>query len=89
MIKAMLCTVGFASSCALSQASAQPEWLMDCNELTLRSTLAAVEDMTPGTKKTEFMKHLDLAKEMMAKNDMAACKTHLNEALASDLGKHP
>ena len=43
--------------------------------------------MPGGEKKAAAVKELDLAKEMLAKKDMAQCKTHLNNALKMEVEK--
>ena len=58
---------------------------MDCTEANMTKAEADMGKMSAGEKKTDAMKEMSMAKDMMAKKDMAGCKTHMNKA-AMDMG---
>ena len=43
--------------------------------------------MPAGEMKTMGMKEMTMAKEMMAKKDMAGCKMHMNKAMEMGMSK--
>jgi hypothetical protein len=46
-----------------------------------------MEKMAAGEKKEMGMKEMTMAKEMMEKKDMAACKMHMNKAMEMGMTK--
>lgn len=51
-----------------------------CNADGVKIAEGAAMKMTNASMKTDTMKEIDMAKAMMAKNDMAGCKMHLDKA---------
>jgi hypothetical protein len=51
-----------------------------CNADGIKVAEGAAMKMTNASMKTDTMKEIDMAKAMMAKNDMAGCKMHLDKA---------
>lgn len=51
-----------------------------CNADGIKVAEGAAMKMTNTSMKTGAMKEIDMAKAMMAKNDMAGCKMHLDKA---------
>ena len=48
---------------------------------------ADTDKMPAGEKKTMAMKEMTMAKDMMAKKDMAGCKTSMNKAMDMGMSK--
>ncbi|MDB5640842.1 MAG: hypothetical protein JWN07_159 [Hyphomicrobiales bacterium] len=51
-----------------------------CDASNMKMAEESAMKMTNATMKTNTMKELDMAKAMMAKNDMAGCKMHMDKA---------
>jgi hypothetical protein len=51
-----------------------------CNADGVKIAEGAAMKMTNASMKADTMKEIDMAKAMMAKNDMAGCKMHLDKA---------
>lgn len=78
MIKGLLGSIAVAALLAASPASAQ---MTDCTDANMTKASADMEKMPAGEKKTGAMKEMTMAKEMMAKKDMAGCKTHMDKMM--------
>ena len=87
---ALCALASVAPVCAQAQTptQTQTQTMMECSASNMTTRMSSVEKMAAGEKKTEAMKQLGMAKDMMAKNDMAACKTHLNNAMMGDTIDH-
>ena len=78
MFKGLLGSLAVAALLATSPASAQ---MMDCTDANMTKARADMDKMPAGEKKTGAMKEMTMAKEMMTKKDMAACKTHMDKMM--------
>lgn len=87
MIKGLLGSFGVAALLALAPISAQAAEMMDCTDANMTKASADMDKMAAGEKKTMAMKDMSMAKEMMAKKDMAGCKTHMNKAMEMGMAK--
>ena len=76
-----------AVSALLSIAPASAAEMMDCTDANMMKANGDMEKMPAGEKKTMGMKEMTMAKEMMEKKDMAACKTHMNKAMEMGMMK--
>jgi hypothetical protein len=84
MFKTILGAVAVSALLSIAPASAQ---MMDCTDANMTKTNADMEKMPSGEKKTMAMKEMTMAKDMMGKKDMAACKTHMNKAMEMGMSK--
>ncbi len=87
MIKGLLGSFAVAALLALAPISAQAAEMMDCTDANMTKANADMDKMPAGEKKTMAMKDMTMAKEMMAKKDMAGCKTHMNKAMEMGMAK--
>ena len=87
MIKGLLGSFAVAALLALAPISAQAAEMMDCTDANMTKASADMDKMAAGEKKTMAMKDMTMAKEMMAKKDMAGCKTHMNKAMEMGMAK--
>ncbi len=78
MYKIFLAAITLTTILAIAPASAQ---MMDCTDSNMMKASADTEKMPAGEKKNMAMKEMTMAKDMMAKKDMAQCKTHMNKAM--------
>ena len=79
MIKSTLTFASFAVMLAMSPVQAQTP--MTCSQAELTKMDADTAKMTDVTKRTETMKEMTMAKDLMAKNDMKGCMTHMENAM--------
>ena len=54
---------------------------MECKKTSMQAIKADIQAMNDGEAKTVAMKEMKMAEEMMDKNDMNACKTHMHNAM--------
>ena len=54
---------------------------MECTETNINAMNADLQAMGDGEAKTEAMKEMQMAEDMMAKKDMKDCATHLSNAM--------
>ncbi len=87
MIKGLLGSFAVAALLALAPSSAQAAEMMDCTDANMTKASADTDKMAAGEKKTMAMKEMTMAKDMMGKKDMAACKTHMNKAMEMGMAK--
>ena len=80
MRKAIFGSIGLVAFLAALPASAQTT-AMDCTDANMTKASADMEKMPAGEKKTMAMKEMSMAKDMMAKKDMAGCKTHMTKTM--------
>jgi hypothetical protein len=60
---------------------------MECTDANMTKASADMDKMPAGEKKTMAMKEMTMAKDMMAKKDMAGCKTSMNKAMGMGMSK--
>ena len=84
MLKGILGIVAVSALLSIAPASAQ---MMDCTDANMTKASADMDKMPAGEKKTMAMKEMTMAKDMMAKKDMAQCKTHMNKAMEMGMSK--
>lgn len=80
----LLGAISIAALLMIAPASAQ---MMDCTESNMMKASADMDKMPAGEKKTMAMKEMTMAKDMMAKKDMAQCKSHMNKAMGMGMSK--
>ena len=54
---------------------------MECKKISMQAIKADIQAMNDGEAKRVAVKEMKMAEEMMDKNDMNACKTHLHNAM--------
>ena len=54
---------------------------VECNETTIHALKADIQAMGDGEAKTTATKEMEVAQQMMAKNDMEGCKSHVHSAM--------
>jgi hypothetical protein len=74
----VLCAVAVAGA---PLALAHEGHKMECNETHMNSMKADLQSMEEDEHKTMAMKEMQTAEDMMAKNDMDACASHLHKAM--------
>ncbi len=80
MVKGLLGSFTVAALLAIAPASAQMA-SMECTEANMTKVSADVNKMPAGEKKTMAMKEMTMAKDMMAKKDMAGCKASMDKMM--------
>ena len=84
----LLRSIAITSVLIIAPASAQPVApQIDCTDENITKASAEMDKLPGGEKKNRAMTELAMAKEMMAKKDVAGCKTHLNNALKTEVSK--
>jgi hypothetical protein len=53
----------------------------ECTETAINALKADIQAMGEGEARTTASKELDAAQQMMAKNDMEGCKSHIHSAM--------
>lgn len=84
MIKTLMGLVAVSALLAITPVSAAE---MDCTDANMTKASSDMDKMPAGAAKTDAMKEMTMAKDMMAKKDMASCKTHLNKAMEMGMKK--
>ena len=79
MIKGLINSVAVVSLLIVAPASAQMGTGMDCTKENMDKMNSDMSKMPAGEKKTMAMKEMGMAKEMMAKKDMAGCKANMDK----------
>jgi hypothetical protein len=69
------------ASAPLNFAIAHEEHHMECNETGMNAMHADIQAMDDGEAKTTALKEMQMAEDMMAKQDMKACATHMHNAM--------
>jgi hypothetical protein len=82
MYKELLGAMVIAILFTIAPASAQ---MIDCTDSNMMKAGADMDKMPASEKKNMAMKEMTMAKDMMAKKDMAQCKSHMNKAI--EMGK--
>jgi hypothetical protein len=62
-------------------AVAHEEHHAECNETAMNALKADIQAMQEGEAKTTATKEMNMAQQMMAKNDMEGCKSHIHSAM--------
>jgi hypothetical protein len=76
----LLLLVGFAGL-PLTSALGHEGHHADCNETVINALKADIQAMGEGEAKTTARKELEAAQEMMAKNDIEGCESHIHSAM--------
>jgi len=53
----------------------------ECNETTINAVKADIQAMGEGEAKTTASKEMEAAQQLMAKNDIEGCKSHIHSAM--------
>jgi hypothetical protein len=53
----------------------------DCNDTTINAVKADIQAMGEGEAKTAATKEMEAAQQLMAKNDVEGCKSHIHSAM--------
>jgi hypothetical protein len=69
--------VGLPLSLALGHEGHQAE----CTETTINALKADIQAMGQGEARTTASKEVEAARQMMAKNDIEGCKSHIHSAM--------
>jgi hypothetical protein len=69
--------VGLPLSLALGHEGHQ----VQCNETAINALKADIQAMGEGEARTTASKEVEAAQQMMAKNDIEGCKTHIHSAM--------
>ena len=64
----------------LGLASAHEGHKMECNDTHMNAMRADLQAMEEGEHKTGAVKEMQMAQDMMAKNDMDGCVSHMHKA---------
>ena len=76
----LLLLAGFAGL-PLTLALAHEGHHAECNETTINALKADIQAMGEGKARTTATKEVESAQQMMAKNDMEGCKSHIHSAM--------
>ena len=74
-------TIGLIAFASATFAVAHEGHQMQCNEMGMNALTADIQAMNDGEAKTTAMKEMQMAEDMMAKNDMEGCKAHMHNAM--------
>ena len=78
--RGLLLLAGFAGL-PLTLALGHEAHHAECNETTINALKADIQAMSDGEAKTTATKEMEVAQQMMAKNDMEGCKSHVHSAM--------
>jgi len=73
--------IGLVALAGAQLALAHEAHKAECNETTMNATKADIQAMDDGEAKTAALQEMQMAEEMMAKNDMEGCTGHLHKAM--------
>ena len=79
-ISRVLLLVGFAGL-PLTLAVGHEGHHVKCNGTTINAVKADIQAMAEGEARTTASSELQAAQEMMAKNDIEGCKSHIHSAM--------
>jgi hypothetical protein len=68
-------------STPLALVAAHEGHKMECNETSMNAMNADIQAMKDGEDKTTAMKEMQMAQDMMAKEDMKGCMAHMHDAM--------
>ena len=79
----LMTLVGFLAVFAdgAPQSIAHEEHHAECNESAINELKADIQAMRAGEAKMRATKEMNMAQQMMAKNDMEGCKSHIHSAM--------
>jgi hypothetical protein len=73
----LACFVGLPLTLALGHEGHHAE----CNKTAINTLKADIQAMGEGEAKATATKEMEAAQQMMAKNDMKGCKSHIHSAI--------
>ncbi len=73
----LVSSAGFPLTLALGHEGHHAE----CNDTAIDALKADIQAMGEGEAKTTATKEMEAAQQMMAKNDIEACKSHIHSAM--------
>jgi len=76
-----LVLAGLVASAAATSAAAHEGHEMECNDTNMKAMQADIQAMDDGEAKTTALKEMKMAEDMMAKNEMKDCMTHMHNAM--------
>jgi hypothetical protein len=79
--KTAIGTIGLVAFASATFAVAHEGHQMECSETSINAMNADIQSMNNGEAKTTAMKEMQTAQDMMAKNDMEGCMTHMDNAM--------
>ena len=79
-LTSLLLLAGFAGV-PLTLALGHEEHHAECNETAINSLKADIQAMGDGEARTTATKEVEAAQQMMAKNDVEGCKSHIHNAM--------
>lgn len=65
----------------LAMVAAHEGHKMECNKTNINAMNADIQAMKDGEDKTTAMKEMQMAQDMMAKQDMKGCMAHMQDAM--------
>jgi hypothetical protein len=71
------CFAGLPLTLALGHEGHRAE----CNDTTINAVKADIQAMGEGEAKTAATKEMEAAQQLMAKNDVEGCKSHIHSAM--------
>jgi len=71
------CVAGLFLTLALAHEGHHAE----CNDTTINAVKADIQAMSAGEAKTAATKEMEAAQQLMAKNDVEGCKSHIHSAM--------
>lgn len=81
--KLVFVALGFTAlaSTPLAIIAAHEAHKMECTETSMNAMNADIQAMKDGDDKTTAMKEMQMAHDMMAKDDMKGCMSHMHNAM--------
>jgi hypothetical protein len=76
----LLLIAGFVGVSCIS-ALAHEAHHAECNDTTINAVKADIQAMGEGEAKTTATREVEAAQQLMAKNDMEGCKSHIHSAM--------
>ena len=76
----LLLVAGFAGL-PLTSAVAHEGHHVECNQTAINALKADIQAMGEGEAKTTATKEVEVAQQMLAKNDREGCKSHIHSAM--------
>ena len=73
----VVCFAGLPLTLALGHEGHHAE----CNDTTINAVKADIQAMGEGEAKTAATKEMEAAQQLMAKNDVEGCKSHIHSAM--------
>jgi len=65
----------------LASALAHEEHHAECNDTTINAVKADIQAMGAGEAKTTATKEMEAAEQLLAKNDVEGCKSHIHSGM--------